>query len=43
MIDVKTMRSGIKHQQKYLNQISGDADYDAKLDQLKQELEEVKA
>jgi len=36
------MKSGIKHQQKYLNQICGDADYDTKLDMLKQELEEVK-
>lgn len=42
-VDVKTMKQGIKHQQKYLHQLTGDMDYEGKLDMLKQELEEVKA
>lgn len=37
-VDVATMERNIRHQQKYLNQMAGDADYDTKISELKEQL-----
>lgn len=41
-IDVATMERNIRHQQKYLNQIAGDTDYESKIDELKKQLQQSK-
>ncbi len=33
--DVKTMKAGIKHQDKFLQQLMGDTDYEQKIEELK--------
>ena len=40
--DVKTMKRGIKHQEKFLQQIMGDAGFEEKIEDLKAQIEEVK-
>lgn len=41
-LDVATMEKNIRHQQKYLNQMAGDTDYEDKIRQLKDTLEDQK-
>lgn len=36
------MKKGIKHQERFLTQIMGDTDYDQKIEDLKQQIEEIK-
>ena len=41
-VDVATMERNIRHQQKYLNQMAGDADYETKIKELKEQLADAK-